>query len=130
MPTYTHTSHEIEVAVTPQYQPSASKPLRHTYVHSYTVVITNRSSHAVQLLRRHWIIYNGTNQYREVKGDGVIGQQPVIEPGESYTYQSWSPINTAIGRMEGTYHMVRLADDLPLDVKVPTFYLYYDNVLN
>lgn len=128
--TYSATTHDITVEVQSSYHASASKPHQDIYVHGYVVRIINHSSHSVQLLRRHWYISDATGTLREVSGDGVIGKQPIIEPGKMHEYASWSPIPTTLGKMWGTYNMVRLADDYPFEVKVPEFKLIAEFKLN
>lgn len=96
----------IRVEVLAQYSPENSKPLEGQWVFQYTVRITNQGDETVQLISRHWIITDAAKQIREVKGLGVVGQQPVLEPGESFKYSSWSPLQTPMGVMRGTYQMV------------------------
>ena len=96
----------IRVEVLAQYSPENSKPLEGQWVFQYTVRITNQGDETVQLISRHWIITDAAKQVREVKGLGVVGQQPVLEPGESFKYSSWSPLQTPMGVMRGTYQMV------------------------
>ena len=81
-------------------------PLRPGDTIEYTITITNEGHDTVQLLSRHWIITDGSGHVEEVKGPGVVGQQPVLEPGESFTYTSGCPLGTPFGKMEGTYQMV------------------------
>ena len=95
----------IRVEVLCRYAPENSRPLHREWVFQYTVRITNQSSETVQLVSRHWIITDGLEHVEEVKGPGVIGEQPVLAPGESYKYSSWCPIKTPIGTMHGTYQM-------------------------
>src|SRR6476659_4935045 len=92
--------------VTPQFVPGQSQPLQNEWVFAYTVRITNEGDETVQLLSRHWIITDATGHIEEVRGPGVIGQQPVIEPGEELTYTSGASLDTSFGTMEGTYRMV------------------------
>ena len=92
--------------------------------------IINNSAHRVQLLNRHWFITDATNTTREVKGPGVIGKQPILDPGESHQYGSWSPVSTPIGKMRGYYEMERLADGHRFMVEVPEFKLISSFKLN
>lgn len=130
MSTYKATTHDITVEVSSTYQPSASKPHQNIYVHSYHVKISNAGAHSVQLLTRHWYISDATGTVREVHGEGVIGKQPIIEPGARHEYMSWSPIPTTIGKMWGTYGMVRVADGASFDIEVPAFQLIAEFKLN
>ena len=115
-------THDIRVEVISRYMPEESKPHEGQWVFQYTVRITNQSLETVQLLSRHWIITNALDQVREVRGEGVIGEQPVLGPGESHQYSSWCPLNTATGSMRGTYTMARPGGEL-FDVEIAPFAL-------
>jgi ApaG protein len=93
----------IRVAVSPAFLPEHSDVEEGRYVFGYRIKLTNESSERVQLLSRRWIIIDGEGQRSEVEGEGVVGEQPVIEPGESYTYSSFCPLATPWGTMEGSY---------------------------
>ena len=95
----------IRVEVLARYSPENSKPLQDEWVFQYTIRITNQGSETVQLLSRHWIITDAADHVEEIKGPGVIGEQPVLAPGESFKYSSWCPIKTPMGVMRGTYQM-------------------------
>lgn len=95
----------IEVAVQPRYLAEQSNPDMAEYVFAYTVEVSNFGDEAIQLLSRHWIITDGNNNIREVEGEGVIGQQPLIPPGKSYRYSSGAILPTRTGTMEGSYTM-------------------------
>ena len=97
---------QIKVQVIPAYLEEQSTPDNAEYVFSYTVEISNLGEESVQLLSRHWIITDAINQVREVQGDGVIGQQPHITPGETYRYSSGAILATKTGIMEGSYTML------------------------
>jgi len=99
------TTHNIRVEVLCQYSPENSKPLEDQWIFQYTVRITNQGPETVQLLSRHWIITDAFEQVKEVKGPGVVGEQPVLAPGESFKYSSWCPLPTPLGTMHGTYQM-------------------------
>jgi len=90
----------IRVEVLAQHSPENSRPVEGQWVFQYTVRITNQGSDTVQLLSRHWIITDGTGRSEEVKGPGVVGQQPVLTPGQSFQYSSWCPIETPMGMMQ------------------------------
>jgi ApaG protein len=97
----------IRVEVMSQYSPENSRPLQDVWVFEYTVRITNLGTDSVQLVSRHWIITDALDHVEEVKGPGVIGEQPVLAPGTSFKYSSWCPLKTPTGMMRGTYQMVR-----------------------
>jgi ApaG protein len=99
-------NHDVKVQAVSFYLPEHSQPQNNRYSFGYSITITNQSSTPVQLLDRHWIITDGIGRKQEVKGVGVVGQQPIIQPGESYEYSSFCPLTTPYGYMEGTYGMV------------------------
>ncbi len=113
----------LVVRVEPQFLPEESAPDRLRYVWSYTVEIENRSQNSVQLLSRFWRITDENGITQEVRGEGVIGQQPVIEPGRSFKYTSAAPLAAPSGVMFGAYSMQRLNDGAEFDVNVPIFAL-------
>lgn len=113
----------IKISVTPKYEPQHSNPLDHKYLFSYHIVIENLSEYTVQLLKRHWLIRNAHGELKEVQGDGVIGKQPILHPGQIHEYSSWCPLTTAIGRMKGSYLMKRLSDEGTFNVQIPAFEL-------
>jgi ApaG protein len=96
----------IRVSVQSEYAPDRSKPGQQQWFFLYTITIANDSEATVQLISRHWIITDGAGRVEEVKGPGVVGQQPVLSPGESFTYTSGCSLGTPFGKMEGTYQMV------------------------
>lgn len=97
----------IRVEVMARHTPENSRPGQGEWVFQYTVRITNQSTETVQLISRHWIITDATDHREEVRGPGVVGEQPVLDPGESFQYSSWCPLKTPTGVMHGTYQMVR-----------------------
>ena len=101
--------YQIDVSVTTRYLAAQSQPEQSRYAFSYTVTIVNNGELPAQLLSRHWIITDGDGRVQEVRGAGVIGQQPHIEPGASHTYSSGTVMTTQVGTMQGSYQM--LADD-------------------
>jgi ApaG protein len=115
-------SHDIVVSVEPRYLVEESEPDEHRYVWSYRVVIANHGRRAVQLMTRAWEITDANGFRRQVTGPGVVGQQPIIEPGEAFEYTSGCPLSTPSGIMAGSYRMV---DDrgTALDVTIPAFSL-------
>ncbi|WP_192982867.1 Co2+/Mg2+ efflux protein ApaG [Pseudomonas sp. EggHat1] len=101
--------YQIDVSVTTRYLAAQSQPEQNRYAFSYTVTIANNGELPAQLLSRHWIITDGDGRVQEVRGTGVIGQQPHIEPGASHTYSSGTVMATQVGTMQGSYQM--LAED-------------------
>jgi ApaG protein len=109
----------IRVEVLSQHVPESSHPT-HPFVFRYTVRITNQGEETVQLLSRHWIITDALEHVEEVKGPGVVGEQPVLAAGESFKYSSWCPLRTPTGTMRGTYQMVR-ANGEHFEIEVAPF---------
>lgn len=101
----------IAVKVKSFYAPQMSSPLHRQYVFGYRVEIVNEGNEVVQLKSRHWVIQNATGQTEEVRGPGVIGEEPVLKPGESFTYTSVCPLSTTRGWMEGEYQMISHSND-------------------
>ena len=112
----------IRVEVLSRYSPENSQPAQGKWVFQYTIRITNQGSETVQLISRHWIITDATEQVNEVKGEGVVGHQPVLAPGESFKYSSWCPLETPFGSMHGSYQMVT-AGGGEFDVEIAPFAL-------
>lgn len=112
----------IQVTVLPEYLPSQSEPESRRFAFAYHITITNNGSRPAQLLSRHWHIVDGNNERKEVQGDGVVGEQPLIEPGDSYRYSSGVILETPVGTMEGSYQMVAPDGDT-FDAPIPTFVL-------
>jgi ApaG protein len=113
-------TNSIRVEVMSQYSTENSRPLQDLWVFEYTVRITNQGTDTVQLLSRHWIITDAVDHVEEVKGPGVIGEQPVLAPGESFKYSSWCPLKTPTGVMRGTYQMVRAGGE-KFDIEIAPF---------
>ncbi|MBK6263984.1 Co2+/Mg2+ efflux protein ApaG [Marivirga sp. S37H4] len=111
----------ISVCIETNYQPEYSSPVQFHYVFTYKVVIENKSEHTVQLLRRHWYIHDAGTTMKEVEGEGVVGQQPVLEPGEIHTYVSGCNLKSAYGKMHGHFTMERLVDGEHIEVSIPEF---------
>lgn len=111
----------IKVTVETEYQPSYSSPSQYHYVFTYRITIENQSEYTIQLLKRHWSIYDAGFLSREVEGDGVVGQQPVLEPGQNHQYVSGCNLKSGIGKMVGTYQMERVVDGAKFVVIVPEF---------
>jgi ApaG protein len=114
--------YEFSVNVRPQYLVEHSDPDEEKYVFAYTVTIRNTGEHTAQLISRHWIITDGNNAVEEVRGAGVVGEQPVLKPGEAFEYTSGCPLPTPVGSMRGSYQC--LADDgTAFEAPIPEFVL-------
>lgn len=120
---YHEASDEMEVSVRPEFLPKHSRPDQGVFAWSYHITITNTGTRRIQLLRRHWIITNGHGVREEVIGDGVIGEQPIILPGQSYSYASGCPLRTPTGNMRGWYDCVDLDTRDKVRAKIPLFFL-------
>jgi ApaG protein len=124
-------SKRYELTVEPKaaFVADQSDPAKDQYVFTYTITITNTGSVAAQLLSRHWIITDADHKVQEVKGLGVVGQQPLLKPGESFEYTSGASIPTAVGTMHGTYQMMA-EDGKAFDVSIPSFTLSVPRTLH
>ena len=111
----------IKVSVETEYQPKYSSPRQFHFVFTYKVIIENESNHTIQLKKRHWFIKDAGYREREVEGDGVVGQQPIIEPGQEHVYVSGCNLKSGIGKMFGTYTMEKVIDGQAFEVVVPEF---------
>lgn len=111
----------VKVIVETYYQPDYSNPLSGEYMFAYRVTIENRNSFPVQVLSRHWHIFDSNATRREVQGDGVVGVQPVIKPGGRYQYVSGCNLKTEMGSMHGTYSVLDLDTQRTFDVRIPVF---------
>lgn len=120
----------VKVSIETEYQPVYSSPSQYHYVFTYRVVIENQSENTLQLLRRHWHIHDAALRTREVEGEGVVGQQPVLEPGQSHQYVSGCNLKSGMGKMSGTYLMERLVDGYRFKVVIPEFSLVAPFKLN
>jgi len=122
-------SYRISVEVTPNYIEEQSKPDQGHFVFSYTVTIINEGSKPARLLTRHWVITDALGETQEVKGDGVVGEQPHLKPGEGFQYTSGTMMKTPNGSMAGSYQMI--ADDgFHFDADIPEFYLLAPSTLH
>jgi ApaG protein len=119
---YRAVTRQIEVTVEPNFMPERSSAEKRQYFWSYTIVIANSGAETVQLRTRHWIITDAAGQKQEVRGEGVVGEQPVLAPGERFEYTSFVPLPTASGFMTGRYQMVT-DDGERFEIDVPTFSL-------
>lgn len=121
--------HEINVQVKPNYIDEQSEPDAGRFVFSYTVTIQNTGTMAAKLLTRHWVITDANGKVQEVIGEGVVGYQPYLKPGEDFQYTSGAIIETPLGSMQGSYQMI--ADDgTRFDATIPVFTLVRPNTLH
>lgn len=129
MQTSEATTEGITVQVESSYLPDRSEPEKGQWLFAYRVRITNQSPATVQLMSRHWIITDGNGKVEEVRGKGVVGEQPTLKPGESFEYTSGCPLETSFGTMEGSYQMVRDGGEV-IDVKIAPFSLSEPYAIN
>lgn len=129
MATTTQITQDIQVEVESQYLAEESDPQHSYYFFTYTIKISNQSKRTVQLLSRHWIITDSMGRNEEVIGEGVVGKQPVLAPGEAFTYTSACPLPTTAGTMEGTYTMTD-EKGRSFKVSIPLFHLRIVNLLH
>lgn len=113
---------DIDVSVKSTYIPERSQPAEKRYVYAYTITISNRGSRPAQLVSRHWLINDANNEVQEVKGAGVVGEQPRLQPGEDFTYTSGVVLPTQTGTMQGTYQM-QTDEGESFDTPIPLFAL-------
>jgi ApaG protein len=119
---YRAVTRNIEVTVQPRFIPDRSSPKNGYYFWAYTITIANQGDETVQLKTRYWLITDATGKRQEVRGPGVVGEEPVLNPGQSFEYTSGVPLPTPSGFMQGSYRMVT-ADKESFDVEVPAFSL-------
>ncbi|MEY2830006.1 MAG: hypothetical protein RIQ33_1864 [Bacteroidota bacterium] len=117
------TTNDVRVIVETFYKPQKPTQQQPTTEHifAYRITIENYSDYSVQLMRRHWQIYDSNGQYREVEGEGIVGEQPVIQPHEFHQYTSFCNLKSDLGKMKGDYTMVRHADGKIFKVNIPEF---------
>lgn len=111
----------VHVSVETFYQPDYSNPVSSEFMFAYRITIQNNNSYPVKLLRRHWYIFDSNGTHREVEGEGVVGVQPQINPGEQYQYVSGCNLRTEMGKMYGTYSMENIQGNKHFEVKIPVF---------
>jgi len=121
--------YRIAVAVKTSYLADQSDPSRNLYVFAYTITIENTGEVAAQLVSRHWIITDALHQVQEVKGAGVVGQQPLLQPGQRFEYTSGTSLQTVVGTMRGTYQMVA-EDGHAFNADIPSFTLSVPRILH
>lgn len=120
----------VRVIVTPEYLPEQSLPDADRWLFAYHVVLRNEGRETVQLLNRHWVITNGEGEVDEVRGAGVIGQQPELEPGAEFHYTSGCPLDTPVGTMHGEYEMRLVATGETFEAHIAPFRLAVPAALN
>lgn len=120
----------VSITVETFYQEEQSAPLRSDYLFAYRITIENRSKYPVQLLRRRWTILDSDGTYQEVEGEGVVGEQPILEPKESYQYISAAHLKSEMGKMHGSYEMENLYNKKLFHVTIPEFQLIAPFKLN
>ncbi|MDE0798279.1 MAG: Co2+/Mg2+ efflux protein ApaG [Nitrosomonadaceae bacterium] len=121
--------YEINIIVRTTYLPEQSDETLDRYVFSYTITIANTGMVAAQLISRHWIIEDGGNDAQEVRGLGVVGEQPLLKPGDSFEYTSGTAISSPVGSMKGSYQMIA-EDGLRFDASIPEFTLSVPRTLH
>jgi ApaG protein len=129
---YRAVSRKIEVTVTPRFVSERSSPANVYYFWAYTIDITNLGAETVQLKTRHWRITDALGRLQEVKGAGVVGEEPLLKPGESFNYTSGVPLPTPSGFMSGSYGMIS-GEGEPFDIEIPAFSLdssYAERTIN
>jgi ApaG protein len=120
--------HKIRVEVSTSYLDEQSSPSEQRYVFSYTITIRNEGQRSAKLLTRHWIITDANGRVKEVRGEGVVGEQPHLEPGQGFRYSSGAVLETPVGTMEGSYQMVD-ADGEHFDAPIAPFRLAIPGIL-
>tara|TARA_B100000989_G_scaffold270575_1_gene226760 strand:- start:199 stop:600 length:402 start_codon:yes stop_codon:yes gene_type:complete len=122
-------THNIKISVKSFYLEEHSEPEENSFLWAYQVKIKNNSKKTVKLLRRHWKIIDANGNTKEVRGEGVVGEQPTLEPGKSFEYTSGTPLSTNSGLMHGSYFMIN-NEGLDFEVKIPAFSLDIPNTRN
>ena len=120
----------VKICVEVFYQSDYSNPVNHEFMFAYRITIENNNNFEIQLLRRYWFIQDSTGDKKEVEGEGVVGVQPVIPPGESFQYVSGCNIKSEIGRMAGYYIVQNMNNRLEFKVDIPAFDMTAPNILN
>lgn len=124
------TTRGVRIIVRPQYVPDQSEPAASRYLFAYHITIRNEGSETVQLLSRHWVITDGEGKVDEVRGPGVVGYQPVLQPGEQFQYTSGCPLGTPVGTMHGEFNMVVPDSNETFDAQISPFTLAAPRALN
>ena len=124
-----HSDYALEISVATQFLDEQSDPDGDRYVFAYTIRIRNLGRLPAQLLDRHWVITDGNGKVEDVRGEGVVGEQPRLEPGEAFTYTSGAVLETAVGSMQGSYHMSG-DDGTEFEAPIPAFTLAVPRTLH
>lgn len=114
-------SEGVKVSVETYYQPDYSNPVASEFMFAYRITIENNNTFPVKLLQRHWNIFDSNGSYKEIDGEGVVGVQPVILPGDQYQYVSGCNLKTEMGKMQGSYTMENVHTKKEFDVRIPMF---------
>ncbi len=117
----TEITNGVKVTVEVEYQPQYSSPSQHHYVFTYQVTIENNSAKTLQLTHRKWVINDAGFPIKEVEGEGVVGRQPILEPGQKHQYMSGCNLRSGIGKMQGIYTMEQLMDGQAISIQIPSF---------
>lgn len=124
-----NSTYKIQISAQVKHLAEQSDEADNRYVFSYTITLTNNGESTVQLISRHWVITDGNSQVQEVRGQGVVGEQPVLKPGQSFGYTSGTVLSTPVGTMTGSYQMVA-EDGTKFDAPIPQFVLSVPRVLH
>lgn len=123
-------THNIEISVEVKYWPQHSMPKENHYFFVYFITIQNKSEQSVQVLKRHWDIFDSIGDNRVVEGEGIVGETPVIEPGEKFEYNSGCNLTSDMGYMKGFYTLINLTDGKEFQVEIPKFNLIVPSKLS
>jgi ApaG protein len=123
-------THNIEISVEVKFWPQHSMPKENHYFFVYFITILNKSNESVQVLKRHWDIFDSTGDKRLVEGEGVVGETPIIEPGGKFEYNSGCNLSSEIGYMKGFYTLIKLKDGQEFNVEIPKFDLIVPSKMN
>lgn len=126
----TQSTSGVKITVECIYQPEYSNPENLHYMYAYKITIENTTAYTIQLLNRHWDIFDSIGEFKQVDGEGVVGEQPILEPGQIHQYVSGCNLKSDIGYMQGYYLMLRLADHEYFKVNIPRFNLIANYRLN
>ena len=120
----------VKVSAYPRFIASESKPIEGLYFHAYRITIENKGKNTIQLLNRHWNIHDSLMGIRTVKGAGIVGEQPILEPGQIHSYTSFCPLKSSIGAMDGYFQFENLETNDLFTVKIPHFELLMPGIYN
>ncbi|MDB5229351.1 MAG: apaG [Chitinophagaceae bacterium] len=123
-------SEGVEISVETFYQPDYSNPMNNEFMFAYRITIENHNNYTVQLLKRHWNIFDSNGEEREVDGEGVVGLQPVLQPGEQFQYVSGCNLRSEMGKMQGVYFMENQHTKEQFEVKIPPFEMIVPQKMN